>query len=186
MHLRYNKRSKKQEEDVLKQGLTLPSPVASSSESLPPARDLPPSLEIGNEQEKHRYHLPANTAGQASVRKVPTILPKLLQLPSSSVMSVNFSGPLAASPVAPVVIVPASTHSYRKRKEEEARTSVVPPKKYKARVGASKCSKCNMDRTTATGHKQYFGNWFCPTTATQTYEEWREHLQKEKQYKKKK
>ncbi|CAH3176621.1 unnamed protein product [Porites lobata] len=51
-----NKRSRKQEEDVLKQGITLPSPVASTNTTLPQ-----PSVN----QEKHTFHLPVNTAGQA-------------------------------------------------------------------------------------------------------------------------
>ena len=180
MPFRYNKRSRKQEEDVLKQGFNLPSPVASTNTTLPQPRERPESLNTGVNQEKHTF----NTAGQASLRKVtkPSVLPKLPQLPSANVMVLSPSGPVTATPVAiavPAVPIPASTQSYRKRK-------VSALKKYRPRTGASQCSKCQKDRTSATGHHQYFGNWFCPQTATETYEAWRARPQTEKQYKKKK
>ena len=186
MPFRYNKRSRKQEEDVLKQGITLPSPVASTSTTLPQPRERPESLNTGVNQEKHTFDLPVNTAGQASVRKVtrPPVLPKLPQLHSANVVVVSPSGPVTATPVAiavPAVPILATTQSYRKRK-----VSAVPLKKYRPRTGASQCSKCQKDRTSATGHHQYFGNWFCPQTATETYEAWRARPQTEKQYKKKK
>ena len=190
MPFRYNKRSRKQEEDVLKQGINLPAPVASSNTTLPQPRERPESLNTGVNQEKHTFNLPVNTAGQASVRKVtrPSVLPKLPQLHSANVMVLSPSGPVTTTPVAiavPAEPIPASTQSYRKRKEEEAKASAVPLKKYRPTTGASQCSKCQKDRTSATGHHQYFGNWFCPQTTTETYEGWRARLQTEKEYKKK-
>lgn len=155
--------------------------------------------------------MPANTAGQSSnmrnvknsagqaksnVRCVRPVLPINLHLPSTSFVVVNphETAPVSPRETAPVSThgtppasstpVPASTLSYRKRKELEEKTGVVPTKKYKPRVGASQCSKCQADRTSATGHRQYFGNWFCPNTATETYEEWRARLA-EKNYRKK-
>ena len=191
MPFRYNKHSRKQEEDVLKQGINLPSPVASTNTTLPQPRECPESLNTGVNQEKLTFNLPVNTAGQVSVRKVtrPSVSPKLPQLHSANVIVVSPSGPVTATPVAiavPSVPIPASTQSYRKRKEEEAKASAVPLKTYRPRTGASQCSKCQKHRTSPTGHHQYFGNWFCPQTATETYEAWRAHLQTEKQYKKKK
>ena len=62
--------------------------------------------------------------------------------------------------------------------------SVGPTKRYKPREGTSKCSKCQSDRTAMTGHKQYFCNWFCPKTSTETYDQWRARLTEEN-YKKK-
>ena len=129
MPSRYNKRSRKQEEDVLKQGITLPSPVASTNTTLPQ-----PSVN----HEKHTFHLPVNTAGQASVRKItrPSVLPKLPQLHSANVIVVSPFGPVTATPVAiavPTVPIPASTQSYIKRKEEEAKASAVPLKKVQAK-----------------------------------------------------
>ena len=156
--------------------------MASTNTTLPQPREHPESLNTGVNQEKHTF----NTAGQASLRKVtkPSVLPKLPQLPSANVMVLSPSGPVTATPVAiavPAVPIPATTQSYRKRK-----VSAVPLKKYRPRTGASQCSKCQKDRTSATGHHQYFGNWFCPQTATETYEAWRARPQTEKQYKKKK
>ena len=154
--------------------------MASNTQPLPLARERPTTLHTGTLQEKHQFHLPANTAGKSHVRNVPQLLPKPQQPPSTPFVVANSYGP------APVLSapVPASTQSYRKRKEQEEKSAVVPTKRYKPRVGASKCSKCHADRTADTGHKQYFGNWFCPNTASETYEEWRSRLA-EKKYKKK-
>lgn len=175
----YNKRSKKQEQETLKQGITLPIPVDSQSSPLPPPRNLSHSLDTGD-QEKHQYVLPANTAGQSKLRSI-LILPNPVPLPPQPLMPVAPYAQLQASAIPPI---PASTQSYRKRKDEEEKLSVVPTKRYKPREGFSKCSKCQSDRTPATGHKQYFGNWFCPNTSTETYEQWRARLA-EKKYKKK-
>ena len=179
MFLRYNKRSKTQEQEVLKQGISLPTPVAASQNPLPPPREPPASLDAGVEHVRHQYDLPANTAGHSRVRNVP-ILPNFVQVPSTEIKTC-FTG---AAPVLSINL-PASTISYRKRKEKEAKTSAVPTKRYKARVGPSQCSKCQGERTPATGHKQYFGNWFCPKTSEESYEEWRARLT-EKNYRKKK
>ena len=66
--------------------------------------------------------------------------------------------PFILAPVATVPI-PASTMSYRKRKELEHKTAVVPTKRYKPRVGASKCSKCPEEKTDTTGHKPQTAFW---------------------------
>ena len=178
MLLRYNQRSKKQGQEILKQGIDLPTPVAANPEPLPPSRELPPSLDTGVGQEKQHFDMPANTAGQSTnirnapksagqsnVRCVP-VLPNL-QLPSTSFVVVNPYGP------APVISapVPASTLSYHKKKEKEEKTGVVPTKRYKPRVGASQCSKCQAERISATGHRWYFGKWNCPNAATEPCEE---------------
>ena len=119
MPFRYNKRSGKQEENVLKQGINLPSPTASTNTTLPQPREHPESLNTGVNKEKQTF----NTAGQASLRKVtkPSVLPKLPQLPSANGMVLSPSRPVTATPVAiavPAEAIPASTQSYRKRKEE--------------------------------------------------------------------
>ena len=158
MFLRYNKRSKTQEQEVLKQGISLPTPVAASQNPLPPPRESPV------------IDLPANTAGQSRVRNVP-ILPNVVQVPSAEIKT-SFIG---AAPLVSINL-PASTLSYRKKKEKEAKTSAVPTKRYKTQLGPSQCLKCQGERTPATGHKEYFGNWFCLKTSAESYEEWRARL----------
>lgn len=101
------------------QGINLPSPMASTNTTLPQPREHPESLNTGVNQEKQTF----NTAGQASLRKVtkPSVLPKLPQLPSANGMVLSPSRPVTATPVAiavPAEAIPASTQSYRKRKEE--------------------------------------------------------------------
>jgi len=143
---------------------------------VPAPRELLHSLHTGDE-EKHQFVLPSNTAGQSTVRGIP-LLPKPIPLTQQPFIVVPPIPQLQAR------AIPASTQSYRKRRDKEEKASPVPTKRYKPREGASKCSKCQLDRTTATGHKQYFGNWYCPATSAETYDEWRTRLA-EKNYKKK-
>lgn len=135
---------------------------------MPALRELLHSLHTGDE-EKHQFVLPSNTAGQSTVWGIP-LLPKLI--------------PLTQQPFIVVPPIPASTQSCRKQRDKEEKASPVPTKRYKPCEVASKCSKCQLDRTTATEHKQYFGNWYCPATSAETYHKWRTRLA-EKTYKKK-
>lgn len=151
MCFRYNKRSKDQEKEVLAQGISLPQPLMATNEPLPPAQNQP-SLPTPQSQ-PHEFHLPDNTAGEAVVRV--NIVPRPAHIP--------------ATPSQPPLHVPASTRCYRKRKHErEAAGRHF--RKYTRRVGPVTCSKCGEPRIGE--HTQYFGYWFCPTTAGVTYEEW--------------
>ena len=40
------------------------------------------------------------------------------------------------------------------------------------------CGKCGKPRTRDTNHHQYYGQQFCPSTATETYHEWRSSKEK--------
>ena len=153
MFLRYNKRSKTQEQEVFKQGISLPTPVAASQNPLPPPRESPV------------IDLPANTAAQSQVWNI-AILPKVLQLPSAEIKTST----IEAAPIISINL-PVSTLSYHKGKEEQVKTLAVPRKRYKAWVGPSQCSKYHGERTPATGHKQYFGDWLYLKTSTESDKE---------------
>ena len=65
---RYNKRGKKQEKDMLEQGISLPQPLMTSTSQLPTARSRPVSLPVPD-TDAHKFDLPPNTSGKAKVKK---------------------------------------------------------------------------------------------------------------------
>ncbi len=79
--------------------------------------------------------------------------------------------------------VPYSTQQYRKRKQEREQTGTV-TRKYVRKTDVILCRKCNKERKPPS-HLQYFGNWYCKESETQSYGEWRAVLE-ERGYRKKK
>ena len=65
---RYNKREKKVEKDILKQGIRLPRSNPTAEEPLPSAMPLPPCLQQLDFPEPFVFQLPINTTGQANVQ----------------------------------------------------------------------------------------------------------------------
>ncbi len=132
---------------------------------------------------------------------LPVSLPFLLpcvQLPTASyssstvpgtsqVMFFNLPLPSAMPPSAQTQTssqdVPYSTQQYRKRKQEREQTGTV-TRKYVRKTDVILCRKCNKERKPPS-HLQYFGNWYCKESETQSYGEWRAVLE-ERGYRKKK
>ncbi|KAL0970157.1 hypothetical protein UPYG_G00238140 [Umbra pygmaea] len=52
------------------------------------------------------------------------------------------------------------------------------PKTYKRKVEANTCRKCGQHRTALTGHSQYKGKIYCPSTETVSKEQWLEQMRK--------
>ena len=158
----------------LQKGISLPTPLPVSQNLVPPPTEPLASLNSGVEHSKYQYDLPANTAAQSMVWNI-AILPKVLQLPSAEIKTST----IGAAPIISINL-PVSTLSYHKGKEEQAKTLAVPRKRYKAWVGPSQCSKYHGERTPATGHKQYFGDWLYLKTSTESdkEKEGRTHWQK--------
>ncbi|KAL1265444.1 hypothetical protein QQF64_003471 [Cirrhinus molitorella] len=105
---------------------------------------------------------------------------------ASQVMFFNIPLPSAMPPSAQTQTsqaVPYSTQQYRKRKQEKEQTGIV-TRKYVRKTDVILCKKCNKERKQPS-HLQYFGNWFCEESETQSYDEWRAVL-KERGYRKKK
>lgn len=71
--------------------------------------------------------------------------------------------------------VPYTTQQYRKRKEEREHSGTV-TRKYTKKTDVILCSKCSQERKPPS-HLQYFGNWYCEKSETQTYSEWRAVLE---------
>ena len=138
-------------------------PLAASQNPVPQLREPPASLiQVWSSQSTSMICQPTQLVSQ---RCEMFLFCNVIQLPSAGIKSSIIKAATVTS-----VNLHASTLSYRKRKEEQEKTSLVPTKRYKARMGPSQCSKCQEERTAATGHKQYFGNWFCPTTSMESYE----------------
>lgn len=133
-----------------------------------------------------------NTTVQLSLERLPStsgprLLPKLLpvqplyqgNLPpfvlaaSSSISAVAVTGP-SVSTGHQTPDVPYTTQQYRKRKLQREQAG-HPTRKYVKTTTMIVCKQCNQERKPSS-HKQYFGNWYCEATATQSFEEWRAAL----------
>ncbi|XP_047187902.1 uncharacterized protein LOC118310714 isoform X2 [Scophthalmus maximus] len=79
--------------------------------------------------------------------------------------------------------LPYTTQRYRKRKLESERTGAF-KRKYQKKTDVILCKKCQKERKPPS-HLQYFGNWYCEDSETQTYVDWRAVLEK-RGYRKKK
>lgn len=54
----------------------------------------------------------------------------------------------------------------------------APQRKYIKKVQNNTCRKCGQYRTSETGHSQYKGTIYCPSTETASKEEWLEAIKK--------
>jgi hypothetical protein len=77
--------------------------------------------------------------------------------------------------------LPRSTRWYRKKREEKkAAGELVRQYKVRRTTKVYTCSRCGRSRTPDT-HRQYYGQWYCPSTATESFEEWRSSREKRRQ-----
>ncbi|KAM3615231.1 uncharacterized protein V6R79_025287 [Siganus canaliculatus] len=97
---------------------------------------------------------------------------------SSQVMALNMPlpPPLPQSTQLHTSSVPYTTQQYRKRKQERERSGTF-TRKYVKKTDVILCKKCNKERRHPS-HQQYFGNWYCEESETQSYSEWRAVLEK--------
>ena len=68
------------------------------------------------------------------------------------------------------------SHYYQKRKQDREMAGNR-TRKYVRSTKPIVCGKCSKPRD-AELHKQYFGNWYCQSTASESYEEWKKELEK--------
>lgn len=167
-----------------------------------------PRNTAGEAKLKGRSQPPAISQAPPSHQRLPVIAPAIpvslpvilphVQFPTvvntsstgpgtSQVMFFNIPLPSAMPPSAQTQTssqaVPYSTQQYRKRKQMREDTGTV-TRKYVRKTDVILCRKCNKERK-APSHLQYFGNWYCEETETQSYAEWRAVLE-ERGYRKKK
>lgn len=187
------KKREKKELDIIQQRLRLPQPQMTCSEPLPLAADKPASLPMVN--------FPENTTGKTNVRGTsapqpavqvsalqqpvplpiqPAPLPQMPMLPSYPVFimpSVKGGDAIITPQPHPQVELQQQSRSqyyYNKTKREKG-MSGVKSRKYTRSANPIVCGKCGQPRDLNL-HQQYFGNWYCQTTETVNFEEWRNNL----------
>lgn len=204
---RYSRRYRSLEQNILMQGITAPDPPMAAPQIIPEALQKKESLHLETVIEPHHFILPPNTAGEAKLlkRKLQPIaqapLPFQQALFSAAppapyiLPSVQFTG---VSTLPQVMITPGLSQtvplnlpitfgvplSAQTQRKDEEKLSGTGKRKYIKKTDVIICSKCKEERK-PDSHKQYFGNWYCEKSATQSYDDWRAELQK-RGYKKKK
>lgn len=167
---RYNNTSKKEEKQVLVQGITLAPPPMAAQRPLPAPVDRPHTLSapVHDEQHAFSFRTPENTAQQAKMRH-----PTFVLIPSSTpLVNIPPQRPrfVKIAPRPPPMA--RSTLHYRLKVErEQADSGSQKTKKYKPRTKGTTCGKCKKLRDNST-HSQYYGVWFCEETATESKEQW--------------
>jgi hypothetical protein len=194
LFFRYNKREKKQEADILKQADTMPAPQLTADKPLPAAKSLQTRAAVVPPEDQHQFDNPDNTAGQANTKRRRTgvtrqlfpassAVPSSGELPSTSALprlcpfptmpggyTIQLVDPQGVPIQAPYSVTPStsvakSTDWYRQKKGGQT-------KRYNMKKDFKSCSRCGDKLDTTTGHKQYYGKWFCPKTDTMSVEEW--------------
>ncbi|KAH3823722.1 hypothetical protein DPMN_125539 [Dreissena polymorpha] len=164
--------------------------VAHESLSAPLKR--PVSLEMGT-TEPHKFPIQISTKGFLIHQVRRRILPPdevkhkvpVPNAPAPLVRFVTAPAPDLAltSSISAESYLPYSTKHYTKRKLETEQAGEF-RRQYHKKLPYRSCNKCFEDRNTG-GHKQYYGNWWCPFESSESYEEWIDAL-KLKGYGKKK
>ena len=146
----YNSRVKRQDTQIVKQGLDIPSRLSVAADPLPPANVRPQSREPPPGP-SHQYAMPSSTVGQAKVkRKVLTVVTRPTPAPTLAPTP-------APTPASQRPILPAWP---------SARPVVM--------------LKCGQFRIAETGHSQYKGVVYCPAVETLPKEQWLEQIKKQK------
>ncbi|KAK5901446.1 hypothetical protein CgunFtcFv8_026315 [Champsocephalus gunnari] len=200
----FSGRCRSQEQQILKQGIPAPDAPMAGPEKLLLAMQKGTSLFPGSLAEPHAFVLPPNTAGEAKLQKrsqpvaisqVPPLPPyyalpflaptppfstQFMMVPSVQLPQMMLPNmPLPSAAQAPLTSgqnnVPYTTQQYRKRKEEREQSGSA-KRKYIKKTDTILCKKCNQDRKPP-AHSQYFGNWYCQDSETQSYEDWRAVLE---------
>ncbi|KAI9543825.1 hypothetical protein NQZ68_008873 [Dissostichus eleginoides] len=186
----FSRRCRSQEQQILKQGIPAPDAPMAGPEQLLVAMQKGTSLAVWLSLTPLFCHqtllVPppppyyaltflAPTPPFSTPYMVPSV--QLLQVPgpsqvvprSSRMMLLNM--PLASATQALTSSqsnVPYTTQQYRKKKEEREQSGSGKIK-YVKKTDAIICKNCNKDRKPP-AHLQYFGNWYCKESETQSHE----------------
>lgn len=200
----HNKRLKRQECNILLQGVNLPASIPVASVPLPPVQ-VRPTTAPPQPGPQHQYHLPQSTAGQAvdkrksaalaqhthSLQSVCPRFPSKRQLfpqqtssPSPAPLP-TVSGPSPASD--PLVHVFLTPQVHVSKLIAPAGPLSSPPsarRPYHRKVDKNKCSHCQQPRNKESGHSQYYGYIYCPQNAGMPLNQWMEEMRKKRADKK--
>lgn len=186
LFVRFNRKSKQTERQVLEQGITLPKPSMTAPCPLPAPLTRPTELVSGT-SERHQFVLPTNAAGTANtVRRQRAVLlkPPVAVLSSYSLSAAQFPPGAVFISTPPVDTVPAaepelprSTMAYRRKRIQAELQGSVRRQRYNRKEGTI-CRQCGQQRL-AESHRQYYGNWWCRETSHVTFEEWVDRLKEQ-------
>ncbi|XP_034560917.1 uncharacterized protein LOC117828055 isoform X1 [Notolabrus celidotus] len=196
----HNKRVKRQDNAVLRQGLNLPSRLSSAADSLFPANvrlqfappppgpahhyPLPEST-VGQAMTKRRRLFPAASAAPAVAQRqifpVTTLVPQLH--PQQQFFLAPPSVPrlhpqqqfFLAPPSVPQQLFPLRVAAPGPAAPTAAATPPV-RRRVTRRAVHNTCKKCGQFRTVETGHSQYKGTIYCPSVETMPKEQWLEQM----------
>lgn len=161
---------------MLEQGLQLQSLPKIAPEALPLPLHKPVTLlkEIP-EENKHTFPVQPNTAGHSTKVRRKIVLPDEppAHVPIEPSPKVTVIPQVRISD-APLLHTPYSTKHYRKRKLEQEHAGMF-KRAYTRTATVKLCRRCGQDKASG-GHRQYYGNIYCPTSCDKSYEEWLEQF----------
>lgn len=187
------------ERGILTRGLHAPDAQMTAPDRLPPALQKEQNQQRGSNDRPRVFNLPSNTVGTAKIRSGPPIPQMILPPPlaptslaepgqPSRPLPVILPTPVSFPPIMLIVApsgqtmpaaaqpsVPYTTEYYRKKKQEREQMGMK-SRKYVQKTEVIICKKCSKERKPPS-HLQYFGNWYCEETATESFTDWRPALQ---------
>lgn len=178
---------KKRERQLLEQGLSLHVLPRMASEPLPLPLQKPAAITSSvPADQQHTFPMKDNTAGHCTKVRRKILVKDPVSVPTQQFVpilpKISVTETATNTPLPPVVKIPYSTQHYRKRKLEKEQAG-EPKRSYIRTASVTVCRKCGGDKTKG-GHKQYYGNIFCPVSCEETYDKWK--TQFGSKYKKKK
>ncbi|KAL0168585.1 hypothetical protein M9458_036807, partial [Cirrhinus mrigala] len=200
----HNKRLKRQESNILLQGVNLPASIPVAPVPLPPVQ-VRPTAAPPQPGPQHQYHLPQSTAGQAVVKRKSAALaqqthslqsvcprlpaqrqlfPQQASRPTSAPLPAVSSPSPASDPLVYVFLTPPVNAP--KQIAPAGPLSSPPPARrpYSRKVDKNKCSLCQQPRNKESGHSQYYGYIYCPQNAGIPLDQWMEDMRKKRADKK--
>ena len=142
--------------------------------------DLPP-ITVGTSKKMRKVPIPSESPSNPHsdyhrfTLLQPSSTPQLIQILPHPMSS----PPVQLHQISEIKNVARSTKWYWQQREKKKTTGHF-VKEYERRGQhlTYNCGKCGKPRTRDTNHHQYYGQQFCPSSATETYHEWRSSKEK--------
>lgn len=194
----YNKRVKAQERQMLEQSIRLPLPPMQSAQALPEVRVPATHTVPVPPDQQHEFHLPPVTKGTARKRlfsppaespanpdsTCPRVLIPIRPKPGTdSLPESDPQSPAEAKSSTPTLA--RTTAWYRKKVDKKKEAGEYVRQYTRTPKPTYSCHRCGELRTSEK-HHQYYGQWYCATTMTESLEEWRSSREKSRMEKKRK
>ncbi|XP_047191158.1 uncharacterized protein LOC124850755 [Scophthalmus maximus] len=198
----HNKRLKRQDSNILLQGVNLPPAIPVARAPLPPVQ-IRPAVAPLQPGPQHQYHLPPSTAGQAVVKRKSAApahhlhapkalcprLPAPRQLfpqPAPPPTSARFPFVIDPSPaIGPIVFLAPQVPAAKSIAPHGPLPTPSPARRpYNRTTDKNKCSQCHQPRNKDNGHGQYYGYIYCPQNANMSLDQWMEEMRRKRAQKK--